>query len=139
MLVLDTNHLREYVNASALGSRLRDRMDESLADAFTCIVAVEESMQGWLALLHRTAPGPEQIRIYARFQNDIGAMSKLVILPFDEDAATMFLILRKEHPRAGTMDMKIAAICLVHDATLLTRNLTDFKNIPDLRMENWLD
>lgn len=39
----------------------------------------------------------------------------------------------------STMDLKIAATCLVHDATLLTRNLADFKNIPGLRVENWLD
>jgi len=37
------------------------------------------------------------------------------------------------------MDLKIAAICLAHDATLLTRNVADFQNIPGLRVENWLD
>jgi len=36
-------------------------------------------------------------------------------------------------------DFKIACICLAHDATLLTRNLADFKPIPGLRVENWLD
>lgn len=37
------------------------------------------------------------------------------------------------------MDLKIAAICMAHEATLLTRNVTDFKNITGLRVENWLD
>lgn len=37
------------------------------------------------------------------------------------------------------MDLKIAAICLAHDAMLLTRNLSDFRHIPGLRVENWLD
>jgi tRNA(fMet)-specific endonuclease VapC len=37
------------------------------------------------------------------------------------------------------MDLKIAAICLAHDATLLSRNLRDFEKVPDLRTENWLD
>jgi tRNA(fMet)-specific endonuclease VapC len=37
------------------------------------------------------------------------------------------------------MDLKIAAINLVHDAILLTRNLVDFAKIPGLRVENWLD
>lgn len=41
--------------------------------------------------------------------------------------------------RIGTMDLKIAAICLAHDATLLTRNLVDFEKVPGLRVENWLD
>lgn len=34
------------------------------------------------------------------------------------------------------MDLKIAAICLAHDAMLLTRNVADFSG---LRVENWLD
>ncbi len=47
--------------------------------------------------------------------------------------------LRKLLRRVGTMDLKIAAICLVHDATLITRNLADFGQVPGLRVENWLD
>ncbi len=109
------------------------------ADVFTCIVAVEETVQGWLALLKRHAPGRAQMAIYARLQSSIEALLQLPILPFDSEAATAFERLRPKHPRIGTMDLKIAAICLAHDATLLTRNLIDFQNIPNLRAENWLD
>jgi hypothetical protein len=44
--VLDTNHLRELVSASAPGRKLRDRISTRSTDVFTCIVVVEESMQG---------------------------------------------------------------------------------------------
>jgi tRNA(fMet)-specific endonuclease VapC len=37
------------------------------------------------------------------------------------------------------MDLKIAAICLAHDALLLTRNLVDFRRVPGLRVEDWLE
>lgn len=37
------------------------------------------------------------------------------------------------------MDLKIAAICIAHDAMLLSRNLVDFEKVPGLRVENWLD
>ena len=37
----------------------------------------------------------------------------------------------KEGVRIGTMDLKIASICLANDATLLTRNLVDFDKVPD--------
>jgi tRNA(fMet)-specific endonuclease VapC len=39
--------------------------------------------------------------------------------------------------RLGTMDLKIAAIARANDATLLTRNTTDFQKVPGLRFEDW--
>ena len=50
-----------------------------------------------------------------------------------------FVSLQKQPVRSGTMDLKIAAIALAHDALLLTRNLVDFDKVPNLRVENWLD
>jgi tRNA(fMet)-specific endonuclease VapC len=35
------------------------------------------------------------------------------------------------------MDLKIAAIVLSHDATLLSRNLMDFRKVPGLKVEDW--
>ena len=35
------------------------------------------------------------------------------------------------------MDLKIASIALANNATLLTRNLSDFSKIPNLRIEDW--
>ena len=61
------------------------------------------------------------------------------MLPFDGEAAETFRKLRHHFLRSGTMDLKIASICLAHDALLLTRNLKDFDGIPGLRAENWLD
>jgi len=36
------------------------------------------------------------------------------------------------------MDLKIASIVLAHQATLLSRNLRDFQQVSDLRVEDWL-
>lgn len=40
---------------------------------------------------------------------------------------------------AGTMDLKIVSIVLVHGATLLSGNLRDFRQIPGLHVEDWLN
>ena len=138
--ILDTNHLRELVSRSSpLGLRLRDRIRESNAEVFTCSVVVEESQQGWMALLNRMRPGPDQVEVYERMQATLEAAVKLGGLPFDQDAAEIFIELRREFRRGGTMDLKIASIAMTHGALLLSRNTEDFKGIPGLEVENWLD
>jgi tRNA(fMet)-specific endonuclease VapC len=41
--------------------------------------------------------------------------------------------------KIGRGDLSIAAITLAHKATLVTRNVKDFKLVPGLRYENWAD
>ena len=52
-------------------------------------------------------------------------------------AADLFLQLRRARVRIGSMDLKIAAITLSHGAMLLSRNLTDFQQVPGLHVEGW--
>ncbi len=137
--VLDTNHFREYTHGTALGATLRARIIAAQPDLFTCIVAAEESLSGWIALIRKNKAGPAQLQGYQRLQACIEALGKLSVLPFDQESAVIFQALAQTHPRIGRMDLKIAAICITHDALLLSRNLADFEQIPGLRTENWLD
>ena len=43
-------------------------------------------------------------------------------------------ILAKRRIRIGTQDLKIAAVTLAHDATLLTRNTGDFAEVPGIEV-----
>src|SRR6267154_1085625 len=138
-VVLETNHYDELASDSVFGRNAQRQIESHQTDVFISVVSVQESVQGWMALINRKRPGHEQVHAYARFQNCIEALTKLTILPFDESAARLFENLKRRRLRYGTMDLKIAAICLVHDGLLLTRNLSDFANIPGLRVENWLD
>ena len=135
--VLDTNHFRELRENSILGQGLQRRIAFEGANIFACIITAEESLQGRIAFIRKHRPGLAQVDAYQRLQATMDALSNLTVLSFDQDAATMFQALTRLRLRVGTM--KIASICLVHDATLLTRNLVDFEKVSGLKIANWLD
>ncbi len=66
----------------------------------------------------------------------------LRILPFDRRAAEIYGRLRADLERAGIPlaepDLRIAAIALQHDLTLVTGNTRHFSRVPSLRVENWI-
>lgn len=137
MLVLDTNHVSELGYGTPAGLRLRDRLLASGEDTATTIITVEEQLRGWLAEIHRLADPHGQIPAYRRLQERIEFFARWVVLPWDAAAAESFLNFRRRGIRIGSMDLKIACIALVHDSTLLTRNLSDFTRVPGLRVEDW--
>ena len=139
MLVLDTNHVSELGYATAAGLRLRERLLAAAEDTATTIVSVEEQLRGWLAEIHRLGSPHQQIPAYRRLQERIQFFAAWVVLPWDNAAADLFLNFRRKGFRIGSMDLKIACIALAYDATLLTRNRSDFTQVPGLRVANWLD
>jgi len=60
-------------------------------------------------------------------------------LGIDDRAEEQFDHLRKQRIRIGTQDLKIAAIALAHRGLLLSANLRDFRRVPGLTVENWLE
>lgn len=139
MFVLDTNHLREFTSGSAIGSKLRQRMNEASADVVTSVITAEEALRGWMAKL-ASAKSPEQeVSAYRHLDRLIGTLALFVRLPWDVEASARFQSFRKSSVRISTPDLRIACICIEHDATLLTRNRLDFAKVPGLKSENWLD
>ena len=57
------------------------------------------------------------------------------VLDFDDAAA--FKKLKAAKIRVGTMDLRIASIALAHSATLVSANLSDFRLVPGLKVEDW--
>jgi tRNA(fMet)-specific endonuclease VapC len=139
MLVLDTNHIVELGYRSECGCRLMDRLAKAQLSNATTIVCAEEQFRGWTAELNRATDPHKQIVLYQRLHERITFYGSWMILDWDTEAADIFVKPRKERVRIGTQDLKIACITLAHDATLLTRNLGDFRQVPGLRVENWLD
>ncbi len=139
MVVLDTDHLSVLewetdTSASQLLARL-SQLDPD--EAVTTIINFEEQMRGWLAYLARVRTLARQIEAYRRLQRHLDNYRTIPVLEFDPRAAAEFQRLRRSFRRIGTMDLKIAAIVLVHSATLLSRNLSDFGKLPGLKVEDW--
>jgi tRNA(fMet)-specific endonuclease VapC len=139
MILLDTDHLSVFTDErDPRHELLHTRMEAATEQVACTIVSVEEVLRGWLAIIHRLRDVHRQLPAYDRLGQLFTVLSDWEIVPFDKRAADHFTGLRRQHIRVGTMDLKIAAIALVHDALLVTANLRDFSPIPNLRCENWL-
>jgi len=139
MFVLDTNHVSQLTYRTSAGLRLLQKLDTAEQEAAVTAITVEESLRGWLAEIRRRTEPRTQIVAYQRLIRQVEVFASWLVLPWDDDAADYFDSLKSLRQQVGTQDLKIACICLAHDAILLTRNLADFNPVPGLRVENWLD
>ena len=103
------------------------------------IISVEEQMRGWLAAVAKERRAKRQITAYRELANLFDFFAEFTSSLFDEPAADKFDELRSAKLRLGTMDLKIAAIALVNQATLVPGNRQDFDRVPGLRVENWME
>ena len=62
--------------------------------------------------------------------------------PFDRQSGRVFGILKAELEKRGIgcsePDLRIAAVAMQHSFAPITGNTQHFKNIPGLRIENWI-
>jgi tRNA(fMet)-specific endonuclease VapC len=139
MVVLDTDHLtllerRQSAASQALQVRLNHLDTESRA---TTIVTYEEQTRGWMSYVARAKTVAQEIEAYARLKIHLHSFRNILVLDFDERAGVEYQRLRQSRLRIGTMDLKIAAITLAHEATLLSKNLSDFGKVPGLKVADW--
>ncbi len=139
MFLLDTDHMSALEwGSGAAGQRLLARLNPLPANAAaTTIITFEEQTRGWLALLAQARSLTDQVDAYRRLKRLLDNYLKIEVLEFDAVAAAEFERLQRLRIRIGTMDLKIAAIALARDATVLTGNSKDFSRVPGLRFEDW--
>ena len=108
-----------------------------LQQTTTTIITVEEELSGWYTLLRRAKAREALARTYQRMTDTVEALSRFRLLSFTEEAITRFEALRKQYPRLGRNDLRIAAIALTNRATVVTRNRLDFEQIEGLPFVDW--
>jgi len=140
MYILDTDHLTALGRGSDAAHKLADKLDElNRLELATTIISYEEQSRGWLSYSAQARTIEKQITAYQLLKSHLDDFCGYLVLDFDEQAAVVFRQLQQARIRIGTMDLRIAAITLSNDAVLLTRNLSDFNRVPNLRAENWID
>jgi tRNA(fMet)-specific endonuclease VapC len=135
MFILDTDHISlfqrhdPHVTARVLAT--------PALELATTVITVKEQLRGRLDRVRRARSDAEVVRTYHSLLATFFYFRTITVIDFDEQAQTFFKRLRAQRTRIGTLDLRIAAIALSRDATLVTRNRQDFARIPSLNIEDW--
>lgn len=135
LLILDTDHLSLWQRAHPQVSQQITRRGV-IAIAITIITA-EEQIRGRLDVI-RHAEGEKRVLAYQRFRETLLFLRQVpTLLDFSADAERFHAELKRQKIRIGAQDLRIAAIALSVNGTIITRNHRDFEKIPGLTIEDW--
>jgi tRNA(fMet)-specific endonuclease VapC len=138
MILLDTDAFSLHLFGYA---RLLERIRAANEAPAITIVTQIEVLRGRQEALMKAADATQLLRAQAGLVRSAEHLASVRIIPFDVTSAAEFDRLRqiKQLKKIGRADLLIASIALAHRATLVTRNLRDFRQIPGLQVENWAD
>lgn len=123
--------------------RVLERMNS--ADPFetigTTVITEAEILRARYEFLLKAKDGEQLLRAQQWLDSSVALLADLRMVPVDAASAARFDELRKQKKlkKIGRADLLIAGIALAHGATLVTRNLRHFRQVPGLKLENWAD
>jgi tRNA(fMet)-specific endonuclease VapC len=97
------------------------------------IVAAEEVLRGRLSAIRQAQAGNSKRPLdvyYQRLERTLIDLRRLTILSHSPQAEGLVQSWRKQKIKVGISDLRIAAICVIHGATLISRNRRDFDQVP---------
>jgi tRNA(fMet)-specific endonuclease VapC len=139
MYLLDTDTLTHlHFGNSNVVKRLKAVGD--LEVGITIITKVE-ILRGRSDRLLKAETGIDLLKAQELLFRTEELLNELLIVPISQAASLEFDRLRavSKYRKIGRADLSIASITLANRATLVTRNLRHFQQIPGLRVENWVD
>lgn len=139
MHILDTDTLTHLYAGHPRVIKCLKNLEDS--DVCTTIITKIELLRGRFDFLLKAATGDELNRAQQWLYRTEELLSQIVIIPFNEAALIQFDRLRiaKKYRKIGRADLLIASIALAHRATIVTRNVRHFQQIPNLNLANWVD
>jgi tRNA(fMet)-specific endonuclease VapC len=138
MFILDTDHVSLWLRGKA---SVRARTVQSSSEVVITIITVQEIFNGWMGRLNNLPDLQNLTFEYENLWQTVEFIRSFQVLKFDSDADDCYVqilqanpLLRKKRLR---QDLRIAAIALSVDATVVTRNRRDFELVPRLKIEDW--
>ncbi len=137
--LLDTDHIsflqrRLGAEYAALSARIAQHPP---ADFAFSAVSFHEQLLGAHTVITRARTSIDTVRGYTLLHGLLQEYQAAAVLPFDAGASAVFAGLRAQRIRIATMDLRIASVALSRGLVLLTRNATDFSQVPGLVTEDW--
>jgi tRNA(fMet)-specific endonuclease VapC len=103
------------------------------AEIVVSIVTVQELFNGWVVRINGTQKVEDVVRLYGKLNRTVTLFKRVRVLDFNEKAGETFQRLLKENSMLSKQrlqkDMRIAAIGLVNDAVVVTRNYRYFSQV----------
>ncbi len=138
LLILDTDHVSLFLKGN---TPVCDRIFQTESDKLAIsVITAEEICQGWLSEINKCSQASQSSKLllaYAEFEKALDFFQTVRRVSFDNNAYCQFEILRSQFRRLGTRDLRIAAIALSINATVVTRNAKDFGQILNLSIKDW--
>lgn len=139
MFLLDSDHVS--IIQRHTGPEYKRILEHLLLRApescFISIITLHEQFAGWSAYLSRAKQEEDRIYGYAQMAKMLVGFQQSQLLMYESDAVEVFSDMRKKKIRVGSMDLRIAAIAIANQMTVVTRNSVDFERIPGLNIEDW--
>ena len=135
MRLFDTTFLVDLVNEDKGAVELAERIDEEKSFKGISVITVYEYLLG----VHRLYGSSKQLQ--EKLESANRDLSPFEVLPLTDEIARECSQLQANLQRKGRMlgvnDLYIAATALSFRLGLVTRNLDDFKKVPNLNIENY--
>ncbi len=131
MLLIDTDAISHLARGTTRGELVEKVSAVPPGDRYISAITLGELLYG----LERKKPG-KKLR-----QRLDGILQRIVVLPFDEEAAKVYGRIRAQVDQAGTplahADLQIAAIAISRGLILLTGNLRHFARVEGLEVDGF--
>ncbi|MBR8833329.1 MAG: type II toxin-antitoxin system VapC family toxin [Stigonema ocellatum SAG 48.90 = DSM 106950] len=105
------------------------------------VITVQELFNGWIGRINDPSLVNNLPALYTKLWTTVKYLQTVEMLNFTPEADTCLKQLLKDNPllRKNRLqkDMRIAAIALSLNATVVTRNQRDYEQVPDLAIIDW--